>query len=201
MDENKIYNEEELKSALEAILFAEGNSVECDRVSEATGVDVKTIKAAFTSLKEDYEARNSGIKILELDNSFQMCTSPEHYDVLIKLCHVPKKYKLTDVMLETLSIVAYKQPVTRAEIEAIRGVKSDFPINKLLEYNLIQELGRKDVPGRPILFGTSEDFLRCFGISSPDELPNISSEKLEEFKKEAFEETNIPKEIVEMNNL
>ena len=205
-DEEKANNEEvmsddELKSSIEAILFAYGNSVECDRIAEALGVTEKRVKECFGALRKEYEERNSGIRLLELEDSFQMCTAPEHYEELIKLCHVPKKHRLTDIMLETLSIVAYKQPVTRQEIEAIRGVKSDFPINKLLEYNLIRELGRKDVPGRPVLFGTSEDFLRYFGISSADELPDISPEKMEEFKKEAFDETNIPPELIEMNNL
>ncbi|MFQ9985697.1 MAG: SMC-Scp complex subunit ScpB, partial [Lachnospiraceae bacterium] len=95
-----------------------------------------------------------------------------------------------DVLLETLAIVAYKQPVTRLEIEKIRGVKSDHAVNKLIEYNLIAEMGRLDVPGRPILFGTTEEFLRCFGVQSVDELPLLSPEKLEDFKQEAEEEMN-----------
>ena len=193
--------DDELKASIEAILFAYGNSVECERIAEALCVSAKRVKKCFKALQKEYEDRKAGIRLLELEDSFQMCTATEHYEELIKLCHVPKKHKLTDVMLETLSIIAYKQPVTRQEIEAIRGVKSDFPINKLLEYNLIQELGRKEVPGRPVLFGTSEDFLRYFGISSAEELPDISPEKMEEFKKEAFDETNIPKELIEMNNL
>ena len=100
------------------------------------------------------------------------------------------------MLLETLSIVAYKQPVTRLEIEKIRGVKCDHPINKLLEYGLIEEVGRLDAPGRPILFGTTEDFLRSFGVSSVSELPQMSPEQVEEFKEEAEEEIqqNLKKE-------
>jgi segregation and condensation protein B len=120
-----------------------------------------------------------------------MCTKPSCYEDLIRLCHVPKKHVLTDVMLETLAIVAYKQPVTRADIEAIRGVNSDFTINKLLEYHLICELGRLEAPGRPIVFGTTDDFLRSFGVTSLDELPYISKEMVEEFKQEAEEEAEI----------
>lgn len=181
----------ELKAAVEAILFTMGDSVEASRAAVALDTTEKVIKNICYELMEDYNTADKGVKIIELDGSFQMCTNPKYYDTLIKLCHVPKKHNLTDVMLETLSIIAYKQPVTRQEIEAVRGVKSDFAINKLLEYNLITELGRKDVPGRPILFGTSEDFLRCFGVSSIDELPVISSEKIDEFTKEAISETKI----------
>lgn len=102
-----------------------------------------------------------------------------------------KKQSLTDSLLETLSIIAYKQPVTRAEIEAIRGVKSDHAVNKLLEYGLIEEAGRLSIPGKPIVFGTTEDFLRSFGIKSLEELPEINPEAEEEFKKEAEEEAQL----------
>ncbi len=188
---------ENLKAAIEAILFSSGDAVETKRMAEALEADEKLIVNLCHELAEEYNNDSHGINIIELDGSFQMCTAVNCYDVLIKLCHVPKKHNLTDIMLETLSIIAYKQPVTRQDIEAIRGVKSDFAVNKLLEYNLIQELGRKDVPGRPILFGTTEDFLRCFGVSNTDELPEISPEKVEEFTKEAMDETN----VVELNNL
>lgn len=188
---------ENIKAAIEAILFSSGDSVEVKRMAEALEADEKVVRSLCRELSDEYNNNERGINIIELDDSYQMCTAVKCYDVLIKLCHVPKKHNLTDVMLETLSIIAYKQPVTRQDIEAIRGVKSDFAVNKLLEYNLIQELGRKDVPGRPILFGTTEDFLRCFGVSNTDELPEISPEKMEEFTKEAMDETN----VVEMNNL
>lgn len=104
--------------------------------------------------------------------------------------NTPKKLSLTDVVLETLSIIAYKQPITRPEIEAIRGVSCVHAINKLIEYNLVQEVGRLDAPGRPIMFGTTEEFLRCFGVSSTSDLPVISPDKIEDFKKEALEEAD-----------
>ena len=103
-----------------------------------------------------------GIKLIELEGAFQLCTKQEYYDCLITIAQQPKKAVLTDVMLETLSIIAYKQPVTKAEIEKIRGVKCDHAVNRLVEYDLVQELGRLDAPGRPILFGTTEEFLRMF---------------------------------------
>ena len=191
---------EEVKMSIEAILFSMGESVEISRLAECLNTSVKVIKKACEELKEEYSSGRRGIELLFLEDSVQLCSSPLYYDALIKLCHVPKSHKLTDVMLETLSIVAYKQPVTRQEIEAIRGVKSDFAINKLLEYNLICELGRKDVPGRPILFGTSEDFLRVFGVSNMDELPIINEEQKEQFRLEALKESNTPEEII-MDNL
>ena len=107
----------------------------------------------------------------------------------------PKKPALTDVMLETLSIIAYKQPVTKAEIEKIRGVKCDHAINKLVEYELVRELGRLDAPGRPILFGTTEEFLRCFGVQGLEELPSVDPVRLEDFKAEAEEEIQLKLDI------
>ena len=126
---------------------------------------------------DKYEENDRGIKIIELDGAFQMCTKKEHYETILKITHIPKKHVLTDVLLETLSIVAYKQPTTKAQIEAIRGVNSDHAVNKLVEYNLICELGRLDAPGRPILFGTTEDFLRHFGLQSLNDLPDTNTEK------------------------
>ena len=110
---------------------------------------------------------------------------------MIKIAKQPKHYHLTDVVLETLSIIAYKQPVTRLEIERIRGVKSDHAVNKLIEYNLVGEVGRLDAPGRPILFGTTEEFLRRFSVQSVDELPEITPEKVEDFKAEAEDEIQL----------
>ena len=107
------------------------------------------------------------------------------------MTHRPKKHTLSDVLLETLSIIAYKQPVTRAEITKIRGVNSDNAINRLVEYNLVCEAGRLDAPGKPILFGTTEEFLRTFGVRSPEELPVLNPEKMEEFKMEAEEEVSL----------
>ena len=142
-------------------------------------------------MMDKYKNEDRGIRIIELEDSYQMCTKTEMYEYLIKIAKQPKKYVLTDVQLETLSIIAYKQPVTKAEIEKIRGVSSDHAVSKLVEYNLVCELGRLDAPGRPLLFGTTEEFLRSFGVHSVDELPVLSTVQLEEFKAEAEEEMNI----------
>ena len=113
---------------------------------------------------------------------------PEMYETLIKIAKQPKRQVLTDVLMETLSIIAYKQPITKSEIERIRGVKSDFAVNKLVEYMLVEEVGRLDTPGRPLLFGTTEEFLRRFGVESSDTLPVITPDMIEEFKHEAEDE-------------
>ena len=124
-----------------------------------------------------------------------MCTKKELYEYLIRVAKQPKRYVLTDVMLETLSIVAYKQPVTRLEIEKIRGVKSDHAVNKLVEYGLIEEVGRLDAPGRPLQFGTTEEFFRRFDLQSLDELPTIDPEQIEHFKEEAEDEAQLQLDI------
>lgn len=179
------------KSIVEAILFTMGDSVEIDKIAIALDIDIDKARKIVLELKEDYENEKKGIRIIELENSFQMSTKPEIYEYLIKIAKQPRRQVLTDVLMETLSIIAYKQPITKAEIERIRGVKCDHAVNKLVEYELVNELGRLDTPGRPLVFGTSEEFLRRFGIESIDNLPKISIEKMEDFKLEAEEEINL----------
>lgn len=181
----------EAKTILEAVLFAMGGSVELKALALAAEQDEETTRKLVHSLADDYDAEGRGMKIIELDGAFQMCTRPEYYENLIRVASQPKKYVLTDVLLETLSIIAYKQPVTKMQIEQIRGVKSDHAVNKLVEYNLVEEVGRLNVPGRPILFGTTEDFLRSFGVASLEELPSMRPEQVEEFKQEAEEEVQL----------
>ena len=146
---------------------------------------------SYSPLMDKYQKEERGIRIIELDHAYQLCSKPEMYEYLIRIAKQPKKYVLTDVMLETLSIIAYRQPITKLEIEKIRGVKSDHAVNKLIEYNLVCELGRLDAPGRPLLFGTTEEFLRRFSVQSLDDLPGIEPEKLETFKEEAEDEAQI----------
>ncbi len=184
-------NDKVLKGEIEAILFSMGESVEASRIAEGIGESTeKTIKL-LEQMEKDYEAEDRGIRIMKLEDRYQLCTKKELYPVLIRIEKHPEKINLTDVLMETLSIIAYKQPVTRMEIEKIRGVKCDHAINKLLEYDLIQEAGRLDAPGRPILFGTTEEFLRHFGTDSIDALPVMNPVKVEDFKAEAEEEANV----------
>lgn len=178
------------KAIIEAILFTMGNSVELEKIAAAIELGKEETRHYIEELMQEYESQNRGMKIIELDNSFQMCTNQKMYDYLIRIAKQPKKQVLTDVLLETLSIIAYKQPVTKAEIEKIRGVSCDHAVSKLVEYNLVSELGRLDAPGRPMLFGTTEEFLRCFGIHSLEELPEMNPVQMEEFKQEAEEEVS-----------
>ncbi len=179
------------EAAIEAILFTMGESVEVKKIAAALNLPEEMTLQILYRMMDKYHAPEYGIKIVELDGAFQMCTKAEMYEYLIRIAKQPKKQVLTDVVLETLSIVAYKQPVTRIEIEKIRGVSCEHAINKLIEYNLIKEIGRLDAPGRPILFGTTEEFLRCFGVQSLEELPVLNPEKVEEFKQEAQEEMQL----------
>ena len=184
-----------IEAAVEAVLFTMGTSVETSRLAAAIEQDEQTTRRLVRNMMDKYNAKDRGICIIELEDSFQMCTKKEYYDNLIRVVSQPKKHTLTDSALETLSIIAYKQPVTRLEVEQIRGVKSDYAVNKLLEYNLITELGRLDAPGRPILFGTTEEFLRSFGLSSVDDLPELSPEMIADFKLEAEQESQLELDI------
>lgn len=181
----------ELQAKTEAILFTLGEAVELERIALAVGSDEETVRQILYDLADRYNDSGSGIQLIELNNSFQLCTKPAMYEVITKITHVPKKQVLTDVLLETLSIIAYKQPITKVEIEAIRGVKCDHAVNKLIEHHLVCEVGRKNTPGSPIVFGTTEEFLRNFGIKSLEDLPMITPEKVEDFKQEANEEMEL----------
>ncbi|MGN0152257.1 MAG: SMC-Scp complex subunit ScpB [Wujia sp.] len=183
------------EAAIEAVLFSVGEAVECKELAKALEIDENTVQKIIEEMIDKYEAEDRGIRLVKLENSYQLCTKNEYYDVLTRVVNMPKKHTLTDSLMETLSIVAYKQPVTRQEIEAIRGVSCVHAINKLVEYNLITEVGRLDAVGRPILFGTTEDFLRSFGVTSMDELPVITPDKIEDFRQEAMEEVNIKVEV------
>ena len=187
---DKEYSDDYLTSAIEAILFSVGESVSIERLASSLEMDKRKLTKQLEGIIYNYNNSDRGIRIIDLDGSLQLCTRNEYYGILAKVVNTPKKLSLTDVVLETLSIIAYKQPITRPEIEAIRGVSCVHAINKLIEYNLVQEVGRLDAPGRPIMFGTTEEFLRCFGVSSTNDLPMISPDKIEDFKKEALEEAD-----------
>lgn len=184
------------EAVIEAILFAMGNSVEIKKLAEVIGRSLSETEDIVLKMKEKYNRdKKRGVSIIELDGAIQMCSKTEMYEHLVKIATTPKHYSLTDAVLETLSIVAYKQPVTRIEIEKIRGVNCDHAVNKLVEYGLIAEIGRLEAPGRPLLFGTTEEFLRSFGVKSLEELPMVTADRLEEFKKEAAEEIQLKLDI------
>ncbi len=179
---------EEQERVVEAVLFTMGQSVEVGRLAAAMGQDEDCARKAALRLKKRYDEERKGLQILELENTFQMCTRAEYYPHLIRVAAAPKRQVLTDVVLETLSIIAYQQPITKLEIEKIRGVKSDHAVNKLVEYNLVCEVGRLDAPGRPMLFATTEEFLRRFGIGTTEDLPGLLPEQEEEIKSEVAAE-------------
>ena len=186
---------DELKRAIEGILFAVGESVEVSRIAQALDVPEEEVTKAAETLSRELEEGRHGIRLLKLDTAYQMCTAKEVYGHLIQVAKQPKKQVLTDVLLETLSIIAYKQPVTKAEIEKVRGVSSVHAVNKLVDYRLVEEVGRLDAPGRPVLFGTTEEFLRSFGVSSLDDLPSLSPVQVEKFREEAENEASLEVEV------
>jgi segregation and condensation protein B len=180
--------EKKWEAVIEAVLFTMGNSVELSRLAAAIEQDEETAREAVLRLMKRYETGKKGMQIIALENSYQMCTRSEYYENLIRVACAPKKQVLSEVVLETLSIIAYKQPVTKLEIEKIRGVKSDHAVNKLVEYNLVYEVGRLDAPGRPALFATTEEFLRRFGIGSTQNLPAADPLVAAEIRMEVEEE-------------
>ena len=179
---------EDWEAIIEAVLFTMGNSVELKQLAVAIGQSEDIAKRVVLHLQKRYEEEKRGMRILELENAYQMCTCADYYENLIRVAATPKKHVLTDVIMETLSIIAYRQPVTKMEIGKIRGVNSDHAVNRLVEYGLVYEAGRLDAPGRPALFATTEEFLRRFGVSSMVDLPTMNPEQEEEIIQEVEEE-------------
>lgn len=167
-------NKEELYPVIEAVLFAAGYPVPYERLAEITAEDVETVKEAVTTLQEKYRDEAYGIQIVTFDEDCQFCTKEVYEGYVREALGIKQGGKLSNSSLEVLAIVAYHQPVTRQQIEHIRGVDSSYAVNSLVTKKLIEEKGRLEVPGRPVLFGTTLDFLRCFGLSSLADLPDAS---------------------------
>ncbi len=187
----RVENLKKQESVVESVLFTMGQSVEIRQLAAALESDEETAIQAVERLKEKYDKRKAGMQIVRLDDSYQMCSRVDYYENLIRVAATPKKQVLSDVVMETLAIIAYKQPVTKADIEKIRGVKSDHAVNRLVEYDLVYEAGRLDAPGRPALFATTEEFLRRFGVGSTEQLPEMNVEQREEIRSEVEEELNL----------
>lgn len=179
------------EAVVEAVLFTMGQSVEIRQLAAALECGEQETVEVAERLRNRYDEERRGMQVVRLEDSYQMCTRSSYYENLIRVAATPKKQMLTDVVLETLAIIAYKQPVTKADIERIRGVKSDHAVNRLIEYNLVYEAGRLDAPGRPALFATTEEFLRRFGVGSTGELPEMDLEQREEIRAEVEEELNL----------
>ncbi len=178
-----------LEAAIEAVLFAAGDAVSVGRIAETIGQDVKTTVLLIHSLMDRYEKENRGIRMTEINGSYQMCTSPDYYGYIQALLKNPQRKILTQALIETLAIIAYKQPVTKAQIEEIRGVNADHAVHKLMEYNLVVEKGRLDAPYKPIVFGTSDEFLKYFGFKNLASLPDLP-EDISSFQQEAENEVD-----------
>lgn len=182
-------------AVLEAVLFTMGEAVKISRLAEIIEATEDETIALVEDMKKRYDDDNHGVTINQIDDAYQMCTKTQMYDYLIDLTKTDHRFTLSDSALEALSIIAYKQPVTRLDVEKIRGVNSDHAINRLLEFDLIKELGRLDAPGKPILFGTTDQFLRSFGVKSLEDLPELSRVQMEEFKEQAEQEVQLKLEI------
>ena len=183
-------NLQKKEAVAEAVLFTMGKAVEIRKLSAALQLGEEDTVKVLETLKDRYDKEERGMQILRYDDSYQMCTRKEHYEALIRVAVAPKKQVLSDIVLETLAIIAYRQPVTKAEIEKIRGVKSDHAVNKLIEYDLVYEAGRMDAPGKPALFATTEEFLRRFGVGSTGELPEMNPRQREEIRSEVEDEVS-----------
>lgn len=178
----------EIEAAIEAILFISGEAVQLSRIAQVIQQDNRTTKSIIRKMMDQYTVEKRGIQIIEVNGAYQMCTCPQFFEYIKALYKSPQKQVLTQTLLETLAIIAYKQPITKAQIEEVRGVSSDHAINKLLDRNLIYEVGRMDAPGKPLLFGTTDDFLRYFGFRSIDELPQLHNQIMEQIQQEVQDE-------------
>ena len=188
--EADLSNRDILKGRAEAVLFALGRAVTLNELNIALETDVKEVKKVLSELMDEYENDSRGLVIKCINDTYLLTTKAEYSNSIAKIINTPDKFKFTDAVLEILSVIAYKQPVTRSEIEEIRGVGCGNNLNRLIGYELIEEKGRLDTPGHPIIFGTTDKFLLTFGISNLTELPNISDELIERLN-ENIENDNV----------
>ena len=184
----------EYKAAMEAILFADGEPVSLSRIAEALELDMETALRLIEDLTNEYALREGGLRILRLENSYQMCSAKEYAQPVRRVLDLRRNTPLSQAAMEVLAIVAYNQPVTRAFIEQVRGVDCGAVIQGLMAKSLIEERGRLELPGRPLLYGTTTDFLRCFDMSAISELPPLPQNSGEE----VMVETTLD-EIIEAN--
>ena len=162
-----------IKSAVEAMLFASGEPLSLKDLSHNLEIQAKALEEILKEMINDYEDENRGIKLIAINDGYQLVTKTENSDFIQKLLKKNRRQSLSQASIESLAIIAYKQPITRIDIDEIRGVKSESAIQKLVEKNLIKDIGRLEVPGRPILYGTTDEFLRQFGLETLKELPSL----------------------------
>lgn len=171
-------NKEKIPYAIEGILFAAGEPVKTAKLAAILEIEIEAVKEAVSLLKYDYDTNERGFMIIDIDDGYQICSRPEYYNYIQIILGDQRRQALSNAAMEALAIIAYKQPITRGQIEYIRGVNSDSAVNRLVERGLIEECGRLDAPGRPVLYRTTQGFLRCFGLATPKDLPELDMSKL-----------------------
>lgn len=169
---------ENIKYAVEGILFAAGEVVKPTQIAIALDIDIKDVDEAVAELKKEYDSVHRGFTIINVDDGYQICSRPEYYSFIQVILGEQRRQALSNAAMETLAIIAYKQPITKSGIEYIRGINSDSAVNRLVERCLVEERGRLNAPGRPILYGTTVDFLRCFGLNNLSELPYVNLDQI-----------------------
>lgn len=170
-------NKAKIKAIIEALLFVWGEPLSVNEISKILDIKKTDCRQILQEMQDEFTFENRGLRIVQFNDSYQLSTHPEHFEYISKLCTPKTNKSLSTAALETLAIIAYKQPITRADIESIRGVKCDKSINTLIEKDLIKEVGRVDKTGKPILYGTTENFLKSFGLRNIEELPEIDKFK------------------------
>ncbi len=171
---------EKAEAIIEAMLFSTGGIITIKDIMNIVELGSEDIEKIMQKMRAKYESKNSGIELIKAEDGYQLCTKKEYYEYIVPLFDNRSKPSISNAALETLSIIAYNPKITRSEIDAIRGVNSDGTIYKLLEYNLIEEAGKLDAPGRPVLYKVTPEFMKMFGISSLDDLPELPRYKLDE---------------------
>lgn len=187
-------NIKQTEAAIEAILFASGEPISVKRLADTVEVEEETVYKICKTLQDRKKTEQSGICIVELNDSFQMCTNPDFADYVKKALEIKKNIPLSQAAMEVLAIIAYNQPVTKSFVEQVRGVESSQIVNNLVEKGLVEEAGRLDVPGRPISYKTSMNFLRCFGLSGLDKLPPLPDENGQVMLDEVVEDRKLAEE-------
>lgn len=173
-----------MESIIESLIFSYGDALPLDKICEILELDRKTARNLIKNMMDNYNKSNRGIIIRELNDKYQMCSKPDYFEYVSKLYQIRQKQALSQAAYEVLSIIAYNQPLTKAKIEQIRGVNSDSAVTRLLERNLIREAGKLDAPGRPRLYETTDEFLKCFGFKSIRDLPLLDIEDLSQLNLE-----------------
>lgn len=198
-------NFKKLESTLEAVLFALAEPIELERLSQALEIDELTIEQTLDNLSAKYIENERGLRLLKLENKYQLCTDTQFADEIRKVLEVKKNAPLSQAAFEVLAIIAYNQPITKSFVEQVRGVDCSGVISTLCQKQLIEEKGRLELPGRPLVYGTTSNFLRCFSMSSLDELPKIpekeNSNEEQTEKIQASESTDLPQSVDETQNL